>query len=196
MYNTFTVNIMVTTIHQMPMCMYMQVVQVALTAEQEEMLDTPTPQPLDGQWKCMCSHVVLVCQSGPYCTACQFLSIQTLHLTQPAPLLIGWYMYKCKNVHVQAQPGHYLTSVSPSLSCLLSHSIVHGIGELDVSIEESCPPPLPPTSPYLLLDVRDKDDYQQCHIITGLQYMYDCVQVQCTCMTVFSAHCAMQMCAM
>ena len=48
-------------------------------------------------------------------------------------------------------------------------SLVCGIGELDVGVP-SQPPPQPhplPSLPYLLLDVRDKESYDQCHIIGG-----------------------------
>ena len=49
------------------------------------------------------------------------------------------------------------------------YSVVVGMGELDVSGErdtsnDSTPPPV---CPYLLLDVRDKEDFDQCHIVTG-----------------------------
>ena len=50
-------------------------------------------------------------------------------------------------------------------------SLVCGIGELDVGVS-SQPPPLPlqqSSLPYLLLDVRDKEYYDQCHIIGGDQ---------------------------
>ena len=46
-----------------------------------------------------------------------------------------------------------------------------GIGELDVGVP-SQPPPIPHQQsllPYLLLDVRDKECYDQCHIIGGDQ---------------------------
>ena len=45
-----------------------------------------------------------------------------------------------------------------------------GVGELDVRKPEAAsppPPPNPPLCPYLLLDVRDKEDYDRCHIISG-----------------------------
>ena len=52
-------------------------------------------------------------------------------------------------------------------------SLVCGIGELDVGVSSQPPPqPHPPSSsslPYLLLDVRDKESYDQCHIIGGDQ---------------------------
>lgn len=51
-------------------------------------------------------------------------------------------------------------------------SLVCGIGELDVGVP-SQPPPVTHQqsfSPYLLLDVRDKECYDQCHIIGALSY--------------------------
>ena len=56
---------------------------------------------------------------------------------------------------------------------LLSFSVIHGMGEMDFKQRNS------PTHgykargpcPYLLLDVRDREDYEQSHIITG---MYIC----------------------
>ena len=51
--------------------------------------------------------------------------------------------------------------------------MISGIGEIDMKEEvlsSRIPPvyhmPVPPP-PYLLLDVRDKEDYEQSHIITG-----------------------------
>lgn len=48
-------------------------------------------------------------------------------------------------------------------------SLVCGIGELDVGVSSQSPPQphQQPSSPYLLLDVRDKESYDQCHIIEG-----------------------------
>ncbi len=53
-------------------------------------------------------------------------------------------------------------------------SVAHGVGELDIG----APPAPPPTNnnsgnytcPYLLLDIRDKDEFDQCHIITGINF--------------------------
>jgi rhodanese-related sulfurtransferase len=61
--------------------------------------------------------------------------------------------------------------------------VIFGVGEMDIardaSLSPRSPPPQPPPPPtnpppYLLLDVRNKDDYDQCHIITGksLQLSY------------------------
>lgn len=52
--------------------------------------------------------------------------------------------------------------------------MIAGVGEFDLS-GEYVDDPTPrsdateqePDCPYLLLDLRDKDMYQQCHIITG-----------------------------
>lgn len=54
-------------------------------------------------------------------------------------------------------------------------SVIFGVGEMDIgrdaSLSPGSPPhlPSPPNNPlpYLLLDVRNKDDYDQCHIVTG-----------------------------
>ena len=50
-------------------------------------------------------------------------------------------------------------------------SVISGIGEVDVNRTEPIKPPPPPTPqmdlPYLLLDLRDPDEYEQSHIITG-----------------------------
>ena len=52
------------------------------------------------------------------------------------------------------------------------HSVAHGVGELDLN--KSDPPQTPATpktvSPYLLLDVRDIDEYQTGHVISALNY--------------------------
>ena len=47
--------------------------------------------------------------------------------------------------------------------------MAHGVGELDLNA-----PAVPPRNefvndecPYLLLDVRDRDEFDQCHIISG-----------------------------
>lgn len=52
-----------------------QVVQVALTAEQDQMLDTPTPQPLDGQ---PMSLVLCVCEKVRYIQTITHTSIFAL----------------------------------------------------------------------------------------------------------------------
>jgi hypothetical protein len=52
---------------------------------------------------------------------------------------------------------------------LVTFSVTRGIGELDFSK----PPPseggvsVDNASPYLVLDIRERDDYDQCHLITG-----------------------------
>ena len=52
--------------------------------------------------------------------------------------------------------------------------MIHGVGEFDIKekdnkIEDSfCPAgPEVESMPYLLLDLRDKDAFDQCHIIGG-----------------------------
>ena len=55
----------------------------------------------------------------------------------------------------------------------LFYSVVIGVGEMDLGKPESTSPlrsvapPAPSVCPYLLLDVRDKEDYDRCHIVTG-----------------------------
>lgn len=49
-------------------------------------------------------------------------------------------------------------------------SVVTGTGELDTYKEPEADVEVvhqPPVCPYLLLDLRDKDDYDKCHIISG-----------------------------
>jgi len=59
--------------------------------------------------------------------------------------------------------------------------VINGTGELKLKDEQeqaaAPPPPVPELlfqpydqKPYLLVDVRDKDEYNQCHIITSLSY--------------------------
>ena len=52
-------------------------------------------------------------------------------------------------------------------------SVISGMGEMDVKRAlpqvNSVPQALPPAPPpYLLLDVRDREEYDQAHIITGI----------------------------
>lgn len=67
------------------------------------------------------------------------------------------------------------------LMLFLQFSLISGVGELDVSSSDISPSrTLTPSSiestpeklneedcPYLLLDVREPDDYKMCHIVTG-----------------------------
>ena len=52
-------------------------------------------------------------------------------------------------------------------------SVMRGVGELDVGEQRRGattriePAPYDVTCPYLLLDIRDRDEYDQCHIIPG-----------------------------
>ena len=77
--------------------------------------------------------------------------------------------------------------------CLICFSLVSGIGQLDVGPSSprspeagllSTPPAPPPNpSPYLLLDIREKADFDQCHIIGGEEgdsHMHTCAGV-CMC---------------
>lgn len=62
------------------------------------------------------------------------------------------------------------TAICTSRSTL--ESVIRGIGEVDIDLPPT-PTQTPPTAdtcPYLLLDVRDKDAYNQCHIISALNY--------------------------
>ncbi len=75
-------------------------------------------------------------------------------------LVVETLMFTCaQNVHV--------------IHCIPQHSVISGVGELDIISHGSniSPPSTPvhePASyPYLLLDVRCKEDYDQCHIISG-----------------------------
>ncbi|CAL1539048.1 unnamed protein product [Lymnaea stagnalis] len=51
--------------------------------------------------------------------------------------------------------------------------VINGMGEVDLDAPKSAHKPLPmmgPLCPYLLLDVREKDAYDECHIITAKSY--------------------------
>ena len=46
--------------------------------------------------------------------------------------------------------------------------VVRGVGEIDIDKPPQAKPDLlDDGSPYLLLDIRVQDDYDQCHILTG-----------------------------
>ena len=49
---------------------------------------------------------------------------------------------------------------------------MRGIGEMDVNQPpaESSPQPVDDSCPYLILDVRDRDEYDACHLISGRYY--------------------------
>ena len=63
-------------------------------------------------------------------------------------------------------------------------SVISGVGELDLDKTEPNPVDLMPVSspnvqekpypdcPYLLLDVRERDLYDQCHIISGKRLLH------------------------
>ena len=46
-------------------------------------------------------------------------------------------------------------------------SVARGVGELDLNQPEKHAIQVDERNPYLLLDVRDADDYEMCHIISG-----------------------------
>ena len=56
--------------------------------------------------------------------------------------------------------------------------MAHGVGELDLNA-----PAVPPRNdfvndecPYLLLDVRDRDEFDQCHIISGCEISFNTLE--------------------
>jgi len=60
-----------------------------------------------------------------------------------------------------------------SIQCVVGtycvHSVTRGIGEMDISQPpaESNVSPADDACPYLILDIRDRDEYDACHLITG-----------------------------
>ena len=48
-------------------------------------------------------------------------------------------------------------------------SVMRGIGEMDVNqpAPVSTVEPVDDSCPYLILDIRDRDEYDACHLITG-----------------------------
>ena len=51
-------------------------------------------------------------------------------------------------------------------------SVTRGVGELDMNQPEQKVAEIDERNPYLLLDVRDADDYEMCHIISGIFTVY------------------------
>ncbi|KAI0223033.1 Centrosomal protein of 41 kDa [Lamellibrachia satsuma] len=50
-------------------------------------------------------------------------------------------------------------------------SVIRGMGQYDISHPRAPPPQAADNiCPYLLLDVRDSDDYMQCHLVTAVSY--------------------------
>uniref|UniRef100_A0A915EW11 Rhodanese domain-containing protein n=1 Tax=Echinococcus canadensis TaxID=519352 RepID=A0A915EW11_9CEST len=56
-------------------------------------------------------------------------------------------------------------------------SVIHGIGECEINGDKELSPDRPTNTteeksdcPYLLLDVRDRDEFDQCHIIKAISY--------------------------
>lgn len=74
----------------------------------------------------------------------------------------------------------YNYCINPPPTPFLSLRLVSGVGELDISSSpqaDTSPhqsPEKPETEecPYLLLDVRDSEQYQKCHIITGKPFTF------------------------
>jgi centrosomal protein CEP41 len=49
--------------------------------------------------------------------------------------------------------------------------VIRGLGQYDISHPKAAPPQAADNiCPYLLLDVRDRDDYVQCHIVSAASY--------------------------
>jgi rhodanese-related sulfurtransferase len=44
---------------------------------------------------------------------------------------------------------------------------MRGVGELDINRPDTPKMLIDESRPYLLLDLRDRDEYDDCHIITG-----------------------------
>lgn len=105
-----------------------------------------------------------------------------------------YYPHHCGYVY-----KHYCSSFSYFFffkCAFFSFSVISGVGELDLDNEpkkKSKPAPSPssgpldkpyPDCPFLLLDVRDRDCYDQCHVIGG-KYM----SISGTAVTVFYVLC-------
>lgn len=66
-------------------------------------------------------------------------------------------------------------------SCLVFGSVIHGVGELDLKLKDdssgikavkNMPPEMPcPDCPYLLLDLREREEFDSCHIISGIGHL-------------------------
>lgn len=66
-----------------------------------------------------------------------------------------------------------LDTFNQRLDILVStSSVIAGVGELDLNTSGTISPPITPvhqpsSCPYLLLDVRTREEFDQCHIISG-----------------------------
>lgn len=85
----------------------------------------------------------------------------------------------------QAKNTPYRADSALSVASMRStfQSVINGIGEMDIKCEKRSPSAKPlknnTTNPYLLLDVRDPDSYQQCHIITAKNYPHSMLLRTC-----------------
>jgi len=61
--------------------------------------------------------------------------------------------------------------VKHSVICYM-FSVMRGIGEMDVNQPPPTPSvqPIDDSCPYLILDVRDRDEYDACHLVTGMYH--------------------------
>lgn len=69
-------------------------------------------------------------------------------------------------------------------SCFAFGSVINGVGEMDLKLKDdnlgikavykNMPPEKPcPDCPYLLLDLRDREEFDSCHIISGMRHSLD-----------------------
>jgi len=65
---------------------------------------------------------------------------------------------------------HYTVVFVCHILCVFS--VMRGIGEMDMNqpTRGSSVLPVDDSHPYLILDIRDRDAYDTCHIITGKYY--------------------------
>lgn len=64
--------------------------------------------------------------------------------------------------------GVYTSRCFNNYISILHCSVIRGVGEIDVKYPEpTMTQSEPEECPYLLLDVRDRDEYEAWHILTG-----------------------------
>ena len=111
-----------------------------------------------------------------------FVAHCTAWLTQAHWLCGAYWWWQCTMKCCSSMLFNFPSlSLSLSLPYLFS-SLVSGVGELDQQDQLSpqhtlSPAPPSPSSslavtncPYLLLDVRDRECYEKCHIVTGIHH--------------------------
>ena len=133
-------------------CAYLSQILQVTEVKEEDLLPLDTPQPLSDEPRLHDSP--LHTPSSPPDTARSTLS----RWGNVVVCLVHVYSFTC-------------ACTSVGLIC----SVIFGVGEMDIQRDASlsptspphAPPPAPLPLPYLLLDVRHKDDYDQCHIKTG-----------------------------